>query len=238
MKRFGDVVWAVIAGTAVTMSCSAKEDTSLTTTETKWLEAADPVLAFAVAQGLPIDVVVRPRSEAGDVPFSVGVQDHRCKLILSMRNRADAELTLADVPASLHATLIEAMTAHEVAHCWRYIHGVWNTMPAGFVEPLSSNDNASLAGKKQQMRSTRREEAYADLVALAWTQQQHPAKYAEVYAWLLRLRQDQPVAGSYHDSRIWLDLAQDAKVFPTSATPFEQVQALWLKGLLAIADRE
>ncbi len=236
MKRIGNVVWAMVASAAATTSGWASDAAALTTLETKWLDAAEPVLAFALAQGLPIDVVVRPRSEAGDVPFSVGVHNSRCKLTLSMRDRPDAELTLADVPASQHSILIEAMTAHEIAHCWRYVQGMWNTLPAGFTDPLDSKGSEPLASRKQQMRFTQREEAYADLAALAWTQQQHAAEYEKVHAWLVRIRQDQPLAGSYHDTRSWLTLTRDASAFPKTGTPFEQVQELWVQGILATTE--
>jgi hypothetical protein len=204
---------------------------ALTSVESKWLDAAEPVLAFAATQGFPIDVIVQPRSGANDAPFAIGVQARRCKLILSLRDRPDAEATLANVPLERHALMIEAMTAHEVAHCWRYQQGTWNLLPAGFVEPVDAGDSEQLADKKRRMRSVRREEGYADLAALAWIQREHPEDYAEVYAWLTRVRQDQPLAGSFHDTRVWLRLVEDATVFPAAGSPFDKVQELWAAGL-------
>lgn len=232
-KRIIDCVSLLLTSLMLATTCMASDPNGLTDIETKWLDAADPVLSFAVAQGLPIDVVVRPNSDANQVPFSMGVQGGRCKLTLSMRGRADAEATLADVPAAQHALMIEAMTAHEVAHCWRYHSGMWNSLPAGFIEARDVVDNESIASKKREMRSIQREEAFADLVALAWTRQQHPTDYGRVHAWLEHVRNDQPVDGSYHDTRVWLALAHDAAVFKPADTLFDGVQEVWVKGLMS-----
>jgi hypothetical protein len=217
-----------------TVTCRA-DDSALTQLELKWLEAADPVLQYAVDQGLPIDVVVRPNNSA-EAPYSIGVEGGRCKLILAMRNRTDAEATLADVPEVQHGTLIEAMTAHEVAHCWRYNQGLWQAMPLGVPEPLSFA-NEELAKQRRAMRAVQSEEAFADLVALAWIQRHHAAKYEFVHAWLARVRKDQPVDGSFHDTRAWLELAKSPVVFISNSSPFDQVQDLWVDGLKATAGR-
>jgi len=234
-KRIIDCVSLLLTSLTMATTCLASDPNQLTEVESKWLDAADPVLSFAIAQGLPIDVVVRPNFDANQVPFSMGVQGGRCKLILSMRDRADAEATLTDVPASQHALMIEAMTAHEVAHCWRYHSGMWNSLPAGFIETRDVTDNESIALKKQEMRSIQREEAFADLVALAWTRQQHPTEYARVHAWLEHVRSDQPVDGGYHDTRVWLTLAHDAAVFKSTDILFDGVQEVWVKGLMSLS---
>jgi hypothetical protein len=234
-KRIIDCVSFLLTSLVLATTCLASDPNGLTDIESKWLGAADPVLSFAVAQGLPIDVVVRPNADTNQVPFSMGVQGGRCKLILSMRDRTDAEATLANVPAVQHALMIEAMTAHEVAHCWRYHSGMWNSLPAGFIETHDVTDNESIALKKQEMRSIQREEGFADLVALAWIRHQHPSEYKIVHAWLAQVRDDQPVAGGYHDTRVWLALADDAKVFEPTETLFDGVQEVWIKGLMSLS---
>jgi hypothetical protein len=42
---------------------------------------------------------------------------------------------------------------------------------------------------------------------------------------------DQPVTGSFHDTRTWLQLAAQPDAFPTAATPFEQAHQVWSRGL-------
>ena len=213
---------------------AAHADAGLTELETRWLRAAGPVLAYSQELKLPIDIIVQPQAKAGDVPLAMGFAAGRCKLVLSMRGNPDAETILNKVPEAERGLLIEAMTAHEVGHCWRYAQGVWHALPAGFVELGDEQaGNAELLAESKAMRENRREEAYADLVALAWTQRYHPAAYAGVYAWLASVRADQPVARSGHDTRAWVKLAGDAGVFDSAAIPFEAVNAVWRQGLLS-----
>lgn len=208
-------------------------DLVLTPLELKWLRAGWPVLNYADEQQLPIDIVVQPVAVADTVPFAMNVVDGRCKLVLSMRNRTDTESILTGLPEELQATAIEAVTAHEVAHCWRYLNGMWHTVPAGFIEASAASNTASdLTALRKDMLDTRREEGFADLVGLAWTLRRHPQQYASIHAWFEHVRADQPVASSFHDTREWLKLAVRPDAFPTAATPFAQAQQVWSRGLL------
>jgi ADP-ribose pyrophosphatase YjhB (NUDIX family) len=212
----------------------ARADASLTALETRWLGAAGPVLALAQRLALPIDIIVQPQAKPGDVPLAMGFMDGRCKLVLSLRGNPGAEAVLEQVPEAERAVLIEAMAAHEVGHCWRYAQGAWHALPAGFVEVRDEQAaSADLLAAAKAMREARREEGYADLVALAWTAQAHPRHYARVHAWLAALRSVQPVARSSHDTRAWVALALDAAVFAPAATPFDAAAVAWRAGLLA-----
>lgn len=204
----------------------------LTDTETRWLQAGSPVLAYAKQElQLPIDIVVQPQAGPNDVPLAMGFAGGRCKLVFSMRGNPQAEQVLAGVPAEQQKVLIEAMTAHEIGHCWRQAHGSWHALPAGFVEgPHEQLDNPELQALSNEMRETRREEAFSDLVALAWTQRANATEYARVHAWLMQVRQ--PVAHGSHNTRAWLQLAANAAVFDSEQNPFEQARVLWGKGLL------
>lgn len=206
----------------------------LTPLEQRWLGAAMPVLEYARGLKLPIDVVVQPQAGPNDVPLAMGFADGRCKLVLSLRGNPDAERQLDGIPAEEQGELIEAMAAHEIGHCWRYAQGAWHALPAGFVESgeETAADPALLAASKA-MRETRREEGYADLVALAWTHDRHPGDYGRVHAWLERLRHDQPVARNGHDTRVWVRLAHDGNRFGAAAKPFEDAAPLWRDGLLS-----
>lgn len=213
------------------VSANGWASANLSEVELKWLRAAEPVLVFAKAQGLSIDIAIKPQSEPGDVPLAMGVRGGHCKLLLSMRGNPNAEATLTNAPVGQQALLIEAMAAHEVAHCWRYAHGVWHALPAGFVERQDVGDNTELAKQIQQMRVARREEGYADLLALAWTSWRHAPEYSDVYAWLERIRGEAPLGGGYHDTRVWLRLAKHAATITSSKNLFQQVQNLWMEGL-------
>ena len=209
----------------------------LTAMELKWLRAGWPVLQYAESQQLPIDIIAQPEAKADDLPIAMGVGDGRCQLVLSMRGNPNAEATLKDVSAEDADFVIEAMVAHEVAHCWRYMHGVWHTLPAGFTENPGTNykDNR-IAQLNQQMRDTRREEGFADLVGLAWILRSHPQHYSQVYSWLEKIRKDQPIAGGHHDTRVWIQLVRNSAAFTrddssSENSPFEQANKVWIEGL-------
>lgn len=205
----------------------------LTALEQRWIGAATLVLAYARGLQLPIDIIVQPRTGPNDVPMAMGFDAGRCKLVLSLRGNPQAESILAGVAPDEQGELIEAMAAHEIGHCWRYAQGAWHALPAGFVEvgEETAADPAMLAVSKA-MRETRREEGYADLVALAWTHRRHPQDYDRIYAWLDKVRRDQPVARNGHDTRVWVRLARDGAGFGKDERPFEDALPLWREGLV------
>lgn len=220
---------------ALAAFCATAQAANLTAQEQRWLHAAAPVLNYARAIKLPVDIIVQPQARAGDVPLAMGFDkgQGRCKLVLSMRGNPAAEEVLAGVPEAERDRLIEAMTAHELAHCWRYAEGAWHVLPAGFVEvgEETAQDPDLLAASKA-MRETRREEGFADLVALAWIQRSQPQDYARVHGWLSRVRGHVAVARSSHDTRVWVRLAGDGSALRGAATPFEAATGLWRDGLL------
>lgn len=209
----------------------------LTDAESLWLKAGWPVIAFARQQQLPVDIVVQPQPTPGLAPLAMGFVDGRCKLVLSMRGNPEADKSLQQLPEALVPAVIEATVAHEIGHCWRYVRGVWHTLPSGFVDGSLRDADKALAGDEElarllrEMHETRREEGYADLVGLAWTLKHHPAQYAQVHAWLTKLRDDQPMPGAHHDTRAWIRLAADGAALgaasSTADSPFEQVLPLW-----------
>jgi hypothetical protein len=214
----------------VTCSATAAE---LTATEKRWLRASSPVLAYSQRIKMPVDIIVQPQARPGDVPLAMGFDGGRCKLVLSLRGNAEAESVLENVPEADRTLLIEAMAAHEIGHCWRYVRGVWHALPSGFEETGEERaEDARLLAESKAMRENRREEGFADLVALAWTQRFHPEQYARVYAWMDKLRSVQLVARSGHDTRAWVRLARDASVFDQGETPFDAVMTTWGQGLL------
>ena len=218
----------------VSLALPAVAAAQLTDLESRWLQAGQPVIAFARAQGLPIDIIVQPQDAPGAVPLALGYEGGRCKLVLSLRGNAQADSVLQDVPAARQGLMIEAMTAHEIGHCQRYAQADWHALPRGFVEPLG-RQRGRLTALAQEVRETRREEAYADLVALAWMHGRHPGQYQDVLVWMRGVRAAGEVAsggtGGSHATQAWLALADGARVFDESASIFEQAQVLWRKGL-------
>ena len=206
-------------------------------TERQWLDGATPPLAWAVKAGMPIDIALVPAAEVqpGDSPLAMGWRDGRCKLFVATRGNPVAESLLAQIPAAIRQEAIEAMAAHEIGHCRHYIAGTFKQLPRGFVDkPDATEDSqptAELKAEARDMRAQRREEAYADLVGLAWTHAANPEQFAPVQAWLEAFRTDSD-ARSAHDTGHWLALAHAADAFAGSAKPFVQADALWQRGLL------
>ena len=204
----------------------------LTALEARWLRAASPVLVYSQKLALPIDIIVQPQARASDVPLAMGYDRGRCKLVLSLRGNPQAEAVFAGIPEDSQGELIEAMAAHEIAHCWRHAQGAWNALPAGFTEVGEETaSDGSLLAVARALRESRREEAYADLAALAWTRHSNPHAYLRVHAWLASVRAGQTPRGG-HDTRSWVALVRDGARFGEAAAPFEDAAPLWREGLL------
>ena len=213
----------------------AAADDALTDTERRWLAGATPPVQWALEQGLPIDIIVLPRAEANAAPLAMGFADGRCQLVFAMRGNPAAESTLAAIPAPLLQATLEAMTAHEVGHCARHRSGAFDSLPAGLSDQPdtieTSQPTAELQAMAREMRITRREEAYADLVGLAWTHARHPEQFSQVLAWFDTARSDETPRG-FHDTRHWLALAHAVDAFADRASPLDQAATLWQHGLL------
>ncbi|WP_426110261.1 hypothetical protein [Massilia sp. PWRC2] len=241
---FKSILFASAALLAAT-ACLAAPAAELTAQEIRWLQAAAPVLAWAQQGQLPIDIVVQPQAGPDDVPMAMGFDGRRCKLVLSMRGRSDdADAIFAGVVLEQRSWMIEAMAAHEVGHCWRYVQGVWHALPAAFAQRAAARppagedaaavlaDAAPMAAVRREIMLMRREEAFSDLLALAWTARRQSARYPAVLAWLRSVRGQPPLASGGHDTVAWLDLAADPASLTAVASPFEAVALLWRAGPL------
>ena len=224
-------MWKSISGFVVAaLASSACFASELTAIEKRWLKGVWPVVAFARAQRLPLDIVVQPQPTPGAAPLALAFVDGRCKLVFSMRGNAQAQATLHRIePEFLDATL-ELMAAHELGHCRRYLDGAWYGLPAGFGASQPDELNPELRAAFVNMKAARREEGYGDLVGLAWTHQQHPQHYARLHAWLIEERSRDRIQGSHHDTLAWVLLARDGIALGQGSI-FAGAAALWATGL-------
>lgn len=232
-------MWKFI-GCAVALfwtSMSAGLAADLTPTEKRWLQGAWPVITYARQEKLPLDIVVQPQPTPGASPLAMAFIDGRCKLVLSMRGNPQADATLERIAPELLDATLELMAAHELGHCRRSLDGRWQQLPSGFVAS-SERDNtkalpSSLQAAYAEMRATRREEGYGDLVGLAWVAQHHPQRYKQLHAWLLKERSAELVPGSHHDTLAWLRLAgsNTALAANPQTSIFDSASALWVRGL-------
>ena len=67
------------------LAARAEPAVEFTGTELRWLRAGWPVIEFAKAQQLPVDIVVQRQSDAGEAPLAMGYDGGRCLLVLAMR---------------------------------------------------------------------------------------------------------------------------------------------------------
>ncbi len=208
-------------------ACGAAD---LTATESRWLKGAWPVVTFAKAARIPLDVVVQPQPTPGASPMALAFVDGRCKLVLSMRGNPEAQATIERIPADLVDPALELMAAHELGHCRRYLDGAWFHLPAGFSAAVPERLSPDLQAAVSHMHAVRREEGYGDLVGLAWAEQRYPAQYRRLHAWLLTERARHLMPGSHHDTLVWLRLAAQgtASVDPSI---FVRSTLLWTAGL-------
>jgi hypothetical protein len=224
----------LVLGAQLHTGADAATHSELTATEQLWLEAAKPVLTFGRAQGLPLDILVQPQATPGETPMGLAWVDGRCKLVLSMRGNPQAQALLDRIPQALLGPVVEAIAAHELAHCWRHVQQLWGRLPADLDDTRwRTRVTADQAVLLDAMWCTRREEGFADLVGLAWTLRNHAARYDEVLAWHAALREIQVVETGPHDTRVWVRLARDRDAFTRATSLFEQVQPLWEAGLRA-----
>lgn len=215
---------AVLAALTVCSAASAE----LTPTEKRWLQGAWPVVAWAKAAQLPLDIVVQPQPAPHAAPLAMAFVDGRCKLVLSMRDNPQAQATLDRIDPELLDATLELMAAHELGHCHRHLDGSWSSLPAGVTSHPPAGLVESLHTAWAEMQATRREEAYADLVGLAWVRRHHAQDYPRLHAWLVAERSRERVAGDHHDTLAWIASAGGATF--AGATVFAAAGTLWPRG--------
>jgi hypothetical protein len=197
--------WQSVLGLLVTLVTSfAGVAADLTPTEQRWLKGVGPVLDYAKQTQLPLDIIVQPQPTPGAAPLALAFIGGRCKLVFSMRGNPQAQATLDRIEPDLLDATLELMAAHELGHCRRYLDGAWYELPAGFAARVPAELDPALHTDYLVMKAARREEAFGDLVGLAWTQQRHPQRYARLHAWLVAERSRELIPGSHHDTLAWI----------------------------------
>jgi len=228
------IAWilAALTGLFGLFGLCAAHAADLTAEEHRWLQATWPVLTFARNAGMPLDIVVQPQPTAGLPPVGLAFKEGRCKLVFSMRGNPEVQATLERIEPELFEATLELMAAHELGHCWRHVSGAWGAVPSSRGGHAADRHAAQAPSPSELRQTARREEGYADLVGLAWVQQFRLPLYARLHAWLVAERSHATVAGSPHDTLVWVQLAADAQGF-NGGTPFEAAWALWADGLEA-----
>lgn len=224
---------AALALLLASAACGAAELTELTELEARWLRGLWPVVSQARAEQWPLDVVVQPQPAPDIAPLALGFVDGRCKLVLSLRHNPAADQALEGLATELVDPALELMAAHELAHCRRHLDGAWARPPAGFeLQTMLEGLDGPVRSDYAEKQAIRREEAFADLVGLAWTQQRHPRWYARLRAWLMAQRAADQLPGGHHDTLAWVMLARDGGSL-SGPSIFASAAVLWRAGLAA-----
>lgn len=182
---------------------------ALTPTERRWLQGLWPVVEQAQAQGMPLDIVVQPQPTPGLAPLALAWLDGRCKLVLSMRGHGAAEAALSHLDPALADAALALMAAHEIGHCHRHVQGAWQAR-----------------GESDGPQAERREEAFGDLVGLAWVLEHRPRQYRALHAWLVQERSREAPPGSAHDTLPWLRQVADEQALAGPGSAFERAARL------------
>ena len=171
---------AFVAGVVLAWAWGPSVAADLSPTEMRWLRGGWPVVAYAQAAGMPLDIVVQPQP-AGAAAAGAGVHRRPLQAGAVDAGNPDAEATLARIEPELLGPTLELMTAHELATAAATSTGPGG-VPAGFAhsEPAGLSDEQREAWEDMSARGAR--EGYGDLVGLAWTAEHHPQQYARLHA--------------------------------------------------------
>ena len=139
----------------------------------------------------------------------------------SLRGNLDVAATDTRIAPELFDAAMQLMAAHELGHGTRHVRG---ELMAGADAP----------GGVLPVMAAQHEEAYADLVGLAWTQCHRAALYTRVHAWLVAERLLSRQRGPIHDTLAWAQWAARADRFGTRSL-FAEADTLW-RQVVASAD--
>lgn len=193
--------------------------------EAQWIAAATAAVAFARAEGMPIDLEVQGGAGLpGHTPIGLQSADGRCTLIVSARDNPSADRVSAMVDPAVLELFLAGAAMHEVGHCHRRLNGYPHNeklLPiVAWIGPV----------KAWFARRIRTEEAYADMTEAAWLARYHPRHYDAVMNEVrkVRTRFREPK----HDTLAWIEQA-------IAQGPQDDGQNLFVladKHLLSIAD--
>lgn len=167
-----------------------------------WVAAAKVVQRDAFFQALPVKVTV-PSKPVKDSPTSVRLnEDGSCTLMLQHRNNPHADAMAELAPAPVRSVFLQAIVAHEFAHCWRQ-----QDSPERMAEVIALLERAQKepALAESALHAKNQEEIFSDVAALAWVEKRYPEEYPQVLQTFVKLRADSRFTAQVHDTRAALD---------------------------------
>jgi hypothetical protein len=205
------------AGVAVAAPATPSADATA-----DWEAVARGLLARPEFEALPLQVRPPPAHASGGSPIEMQLQAGECLLHLRTRGHPLAKLLLGMAGQQERLWWMRVVLVHEIAHCWR-----WQEHGPDLLQmvALTSQAEADPRAVRQAARQHQREEAFADVAALAWVQRVAPTQFGAMLDAFQRLRSDPRLSSGPHDTRLALERLRRDGV-PTGLAPFQAASVL------------
>jgi phage major head subunit gpT-like protein len=162
----------------VALALSTTAAAQVTPDEQRWIDAFQPVWRAGKSAGISSTVAVISDARKGSSPVAARwiADKAQCQLVLQVRGNPFSKQIIAGVAQQDVPAVLEAIMAHEFAHCMQGRADVRYDSEVDY-------------------------EAQADLFALVWTQQRNPQHLSAVFEFFLRLRGIDHDGSGSHNTR-------------------------------------
>lgn len=198
MVRFA---WPLMQSLAVLLwCCCCSSRAGGVASEAQWIAAAARAVDYGRAHGMPISLdVLAGNGLPGHTPIGLASENGSCTLVVSVRDNPTADKLSAMIPPEVLQLFLDGAAMHEVGHCHRRLRGYPHNerlLPiVAWITPV----------RDWFARRVRAEEAYADMVEVAWLARHHPERFHELVAHIVKVRTR--FREPRHDTLRWLDAA-------------------------------
>ena len=184
-----------------------------------WEQVAAGMLQRPEFEALPLQILPPRGQSLGGSPVEMQFQSGQCLLKLRTRGNPVAEWLLAQAQPEDRTLWMQAVLVHEIAHCWRWqqAHDPSLQQLATLMASPGARTDAAVA--RQVQRQLGQEEAFADVVALAWVAGAAPQRFEAILQAFQRLRSDPRLSAGPHDTRAALQRVQREGI-PTGRSVF------------------
>lgn len=190
-----------------------------------WATLAAELLQRPEFEALPLELRLESAGSTGGSPIEVALQPGLCVLHLRTQGHPATARLLALAAPDDRTLWMQAILVHEIAHCWRAQEDPPAMERLAALAALAGTPEARTQAIRQARHQRQREEAFADVAALAWVQRVAPARFARLLDGFQRLRGDLRLSGGPHDTRLALERLRRDGLAPGLA-PFPAASAL------------
>ena len=188
----------------------------------EWETIAREMILRPEFEALPLQIRWPPAQAGGGSPMEVEVRSGQCLLQLRTLGHPVVPLLLAKAAPENRRWWMRAMVAHEIAHCWRWQN---DTSALHQLAHLTGHAGTDPRAARQAARQRQREEAFADVAALAWVWRVAPSQFGPMLEAFQRLRSDLRLSVGPHDTRLALERVR-REGFAPGLAPFDAASAL------------